>query len=85
MVNNGKTPCRGFQVVCFFCLLLLFHLFLGNSPQVPGNLSSRPEYVVLAYKLPYNENLAPEELEKEDKTDDFRKVTASTFANERRQ
>lgn len=41
--------------------------------------------MVLAYKLPYNENLAPEELEKEDKTDDFGKVIASTFANERRQ
>ena len=63
--------------VCLFAFV--FHLFLGNSPQVPGNLSSRPEYVVLAYKLPYNENLAPEELEKEDKTDYFGKVTASTM------
>lgn len=61
----------------------MFKQFL--SPQVPGNLSSRPEYVVLAYKLPYNENLAPEELEKEDKTDYFGKVTASASANERRQ
>ncbi|CAH3015262.1 unnamed protein product, partial [Porites evermanni] len=30
--------------------------------QVPGNLSSRPVHVVLTFKLPYNEKLAPKEL-----------------------
>ena len=92
MMNNGKAPCRGSQVEItnLFCLVVscfcFFHLVLGNSPQVPGNLSSRPEHVVLAYKLPYNENLAPKELEKEDNTDYFGKViNASTSASERRQ